>query len=434
MRSVFDQYNLAENKLTHALAVTLSEDPVFAKHFLKFCGFGTPSRGLKILVSEQSAGRRSQAGGRRAPSIPDIAITAGEDFCVLVESKVAARLELDQIRRHVASARQSGFASPRVVVLTLKVQPTSTPAGVVARTWAELYALLGRESTRPWPRRLLEYMDILEAQMVTQGYLKHDKLTTFRGIPFDRENPYDYREAKRLLGLAMDELRADRNLVRRLKVDKSNPGRSAITGKKAPGVWDFLGLKTHRFYSQHTRFPHLTLSIADVRIAAVVTIPDKVDTGVRHALLGEHYEDFEQLLGEVTMRIEALTRKLGAKGAKPFLELMQRHYRSQKAHPTLDGSLSFDLRTAFPPRRLTKRGETVQEQPQWLESAYNLLKEKRSNIQWGVGVYLGYDECEIQRTRAVLSLISGTWFALEPLLAVAHQAGRKGKKRRRGHR
>lgn len=426
MRNVFDQYETAENKLTHALGVTLAEDVVLVRRFLAFCGIRPPGRRVEITVSEQSSGGQPRKSKKRAPSIPDLAITAGDDFCVLVESKVEASVSVDQIKRHRASAERAGFTSPRIVLLTLTGRHRVSIPGIVERNWSALYAFFGQEIDRPWAARLVAYMDILEAQMVASEYLTQGKLTVFRGVPFDRDNPYDYREAKRLLGLAMDELRADRKLIQRLKVDKSNPGRSAITGKKAPGVWDFLALKAHRRYGNHTKFPHLTLSISGSRVAAVVTVPDKVDTRVRRALLGEHYEDFEGLLADVTQRVESLMRRLGAKGAKPYLELMQRHYRTQRSHPTLDGSLSFDLRTAFPARRSRKRGLRVQEQPQWLESAYNLLKEKRSNIQWGVGVYVGYDECEIQNTRAVLKLISGAWIALEPLLTVAHQAGGNG--------
>jgi len=434
MRNVFDQYDTPENRLTHALSVTLHEDKVFARRFLRYCGIKPPERRIEITVSEQSSGRQSGQGRKRAPSIPDLAITAGDNFCVLVESKVAAAVSLDQIRRHQTSAERSGFRSPKVILLTLTGRHRIRIPGVVEQSWSSLYTLLGNEIRRPWAKRLLDYMDILEAQMVAVGYLKHDKLTTFRGIPFGRDNPYDYREAKRLLGLAMDELRGDHKLIRRLKVDRANPGRSAITGKKAPGVWDFLALKAHRKYGVHTKFPHLTLSISDSRIAAVVTVPDKVDTRVRHTLLGESYEEFEALLGDLNRRLVKLVHGMGADGAKPYFELMQRHYRSQSAHPTLDGALSFDLRTAFPALSSRKRGHRVQEQRQWLESAYEILNNKRSNIQWGVGVYIGYDECSIQRSRTVLKLISGTWFALEPLLGIAHRAGRKVKRIKRHRR
>ena len=48
--------------------------------------------------------------------------------------------------------------------------------------------------------------------MVDDGYLLEGTLTTFTGIPFDADYPYDYFEAKRLLRLLMLELRADARL------------------------------------------------------------------------------------------------------------------------------------------------------------------------------------------------------------------------------
>ena len=95
----------------------------------------------------------------------------------------------------------------------------------------------------------------------------------FSGIPFGRNNPYNYLEAKRVLRLAMDELRRRSDLKNELGMDPAASGRSAITGRESTRIWDFLRLRQSQNATSFTEFPHLTLSIQQEQLFALVTVP-----------------------------------------------------------------------------------------------------------------------------------------------------------------
>lgn len=418
MRNVFDQYAQPENRLSHALACVLLEDVDFRKAFIRWAGHTLSASAASVRVLEQGVGRISSSDDKQKHlGLPDIWLEDGSAFCLLIESKVAAKLKRDQIQRHLRTAQRRGYSKPLILALTAKNEALPEMPALTCRTWASLYTWLGGQMNRLWPSRLLSYMEILEAQMVEDGYLREGALTEFRGIPFGRDYPYSYLEAKRLLVLAMDELRVDPALAKQLGVDPNNPGRGAITGKAAPGVWDYLGLKAHRKFTAHTHFPHLTLYMTSRNMEIVVTVPNAVDRRVRKALLGESMAEFSSQLKDVCSRLDKLTRTVkGLRAAKPWMEIRQRHYPSQRSEPILDGELNFDLRAAI------GRTRGVKNQPQWLAAGYELLSHKQSNIQWSVGLNVPYDRCPALKGRGALRVISGAWMALKPLTDRAYQA------------
>ena len=99
-----------------------------------------------------------------------------------------------------------------------------------ARTWSGLYEWLGKSGARSeWPERLRSYLRAAEVRLAREGYLTEGTLTMFDGFQFSADNPYTYGEGKRLLKLAMVELRKDAAL-KALGMDPTAQGRGAITG------------------------------------------------------------------------------------------------------------------------------------------------------------------------------------------------------------
>jgi hypothetical protein len=102
-------------------------------------------------------------------------------------------------------------------------------------------------SKREWVKRLRSYLRDAEVRLAntpyqgTTPYLTEGTLTMFDGFRFSPKNPYTYGEGKRLLKLAMAELRKDRSL-KALGTDPQAPGRAAITGRSGDSVWDYLSL------------------------------------------------------------------------------------------------------------------------------------------------------------------------------------------------
>ncbi|GMU20480.1 MAG: hypothetical protein AMXMBFR13_05770 [Phycisphaerae bacterium] len=71
----------------------------------------------------------------------------------------------------------------------------------------------------------------------------------------------------------------------------------------------------------------------------------------------------------------------------------------------------------MPSQRKSVAGRQVKHQPQWLDAAYNVVADHRSNLQLGVGAIFPY-ACPILRSGAAIDYIAGTWLACKPLLGV----------------
>lgn len=414
MRNVFDQYDQPENRLTHALLSSLASDPGLLRRFVRDWVNGRPkSKSLKVFeqslpgdaleLSEEESEKRG---------VPDGCITDGQGWALLIESKLAAPLKVDQLRRHVRTANRRGLTDCELLAITLDGHvPLRSGLGSVRR-WPQLYAWLIHQSTKSrWARRCAEYLEVLEASLPSE-YLMRGTLTVFSGIPFESDEPYNYSQAKRLLGLLRDELRGDRRLRKTLRVDPKSPGRGAITGREADFVWDFIGLEEMRRAKVFTQYPHLTIGIHADRVDAYVTVPNGIKSRLRLALLGKEYAEFERKVLEVTRGIDSALRLV--KGATPMIVIVQRHYPSQRAIPVHDSVLRFDPRTAMSPARGGKTD--VKFQPQWLRATYDALRARRSNLQFQVGAQFPYATCPTVRSRQLIEAIVTVWLACRPII------------------
>lgn len=117
----------------------------------------------------------------------------------------------------------------------------------------------GQAPKSDWARRCAEYFEAADASLPSE-YLMRGTLTVFSGIPFGPDEPYNYPQAKRLLGLLRDELRSRNILKRKLRLDPESAGRGAITGRQTDSVWDFIGLEETRRAKTFTQYPHLKRS------------------------------------------------------------------------------------------------------------------------------------------------------------------------------
>jgi hypothetical protein len=231
-----------------------------------------------------------------------------------------------------------------------------------------------QEQHSEWACRLSAYMEVLERKLVEDEYLKEGTLTVFAGIPFGKDRPYNYLEAKRLLRLAMEDLRRRNDLNQELGVDSEGKGRPAITGSETTRVWDFLPLGIAKDAKNFTEFPHLTLSIQQDNLVALVIVPHGIRREFRNRLLEDGKDRFHRLFQTI---FNNLNQSIGEiEGAAPWIEIIQRRYPSQRTEPIIDARLHFDLRTAF----VDADGQpaSVKQQPQWLAASYEALSAKNS--------------------------------------------------------
>jgi hypothetical protein len=415
MRNLFDQYNHPENRLTHSLVSSLANDPLLLSKFIRWAtGLKSPSSQLTVveqtLPGEEEPGDEEEAERR---GLPDGWIFDGKGWCLIIESKIESPLTRDQIERHRRTAERRGFTNVHLLALVSDLPKSATLNRMLSvRKWAQLYCWLRQERKSEWAVRLASYMEILEQKMVRDNYLREGTLTVFSGIPFGTEEPYNYFEAKRLLRLAMDELRKRGDLKKQLRMDSESKGRSAITGRAGTRIWDFLRLTQAKDAVSFTEFPHLTLSIQQELLLAIVTVPHGIRGEFRRNLLAGGYDSFCSVFRTV---LDNLNKSLkGVDGAAPWAEIIQRRYPTQREQPIIDARLQFDLRTAF--ERHKAVGNSVKQQKQWLEATYEALAEKNSNLQLGVGAIFRYDRCPDVQTPKILDRVAAVWLGCKPLI------------------
>ena len=284
---------------------------------------------------------------------------------------------------------------------------------VTTRKWTDLYIWLKRQVyIHEWAARLTDYMETLEARLVEEGYLREGTLTVFTGIPFGPERPYTYLEAKRVLLLAMDELRKRSDLANDLEIDQTAPGRSAITGSSASRVWDFISLAKAQGADNFTEFPHLTIGIHQEYLNVIISIPNGIRREFRRNLLDGGFGEFRAVFSSILSRLSGVLEN--TQGAIPWVKAVQRHYPSQRSEPIIDAMLSFDLRTAIDQH--IGSDHSVKMQPQWLEATYHALLNRKSNIHLGVGARFSFDRCHVVNSPEILNQIARTWIACKPLI------------------
>lgn len=414
MRNIFDQYSQPENRITHAFLTALHEDRQLLGKFLRDIVKVAPpvkANQLRLLEQQFPGEEEKDEGDAERKGIPDGWIFDEESgWCVLIESKVLAKFDLDQIRRHRRIAEKRGFREVHVVAITPRNE-ARRPSDATMLEWREIYIWLKRQSLQSeWAARVAQYFEVAESKLVDSGQFREGALTMFAGIPFDAEHPYSYVEAKRVLSLALAELRQRQDLREVLGMNPQAQGRPAITGKGDGRVWDFLSLAASSSDEAFTHHPHLTLNITDTSLEAMITIPHGVNTAMRRSLTSLGEEGFKAIVSEI---VENLTGLLKANaGASPRFRGVQRRYPSQRSQPFLDAMVDFDLRTSVsdsgPPKM----------QPVWLAAGYGALVNKEgANYQVQVGVSFPYDLCPAIREPVALDLIARSWLACQPIIA-----------------
>jgi hypothetical protein len=412
LRNIFDQYSQPENRVTHAFMTAIDEDRSLLSLFLRELVRVKPPtdpRNLSVLEQQYPGEEEPSEDELERRGIPDGWISDNEGWCVLIESKVIAKLTVDQIRRHRRTAERRGFERITIVAITPSV-PTALPPEAVLLEWRTIYAWLQRHRSHSlWAARAADYLEIAEAKLIGTEQFVEGTLTQFSGFPFGRDHPFTYLEGKRVLGLALGELRARRDLRERLGMNPKSSGRPAITGRDGDAVWDFLSLAASTKAESFTKYPHLTLGILSQAVEAVVTVPNAVNSIMRRNLIELNEDGFQDLASGVVKNLKPLLRR--HKGIAPWFRGIQRRYPSQRARPYVDAIIDFDLRTAV------STGGPPKAQPRWLSAAYGaFVHKKTTNYQIQMGVVFRYDRCPELRQTDALDLIASAWLACKPLV------------------
>jgi hypothetical protein len=413
VRNIFDQYSQPENKLTHALSTTLTHDRELIRPFLRWLGVHPvpPLRGLHVS-QQQVPGELNDAEPLENSGVPDMCVFNEEGWLCLFEAKVQAQVKADQLRRHIKTAERHDYADPWVVVLAVDPPKGKLPAGVIYVEWRDLYVWFRQHARSFWARQLIDYMQVFESKMVWESYDIRGTITMFDGIQFDDENPFTFRESKRLIRLLGEQLQARKDL-HKIGVDPKGTRRDSFKGKgDGDRVWDFLPLVVAKNAKSFTDYPHLSMGISSRFTTAAITIPNAVRGGFRTRLKRDGLEEFVKQLQNVYDRMRPVLKQ--SIYAKPIAYVMQRHYLGQSsASEILDARLETDLRTC-----ISGSGGGVKYQPEWIEAIYELLINKKSNIQFVASVQFSY-ECPQIRSAKAVDLFAKSWIAMSPILELA---------------
>jgi len=415
MRNIFDQYSQPENKLTHSLVSSLAQDQKLLKEFLCWSVKKKFSSRERIYVIEQSLPGQDEVGEKEAVKrgLPDACIFDDNGWILIMESKVASKLSLGQLKRHHDTIIRRGYQNLKLLIITVEQYSDSLPSYVRLKTWREIYEWGCNNSKQsPWSKLFTNYFEVLEARMVQDQYLKAGTLTKFTGIPFDIENSYSYSEAKRLLKLIIGEFKANKELVNELGLDLNLPGRGAIKGAKEIVVWDFLQFKEARGAKSFTQYPHLTFGILFDRVELMLTLPHRLNKEVVRRIFGASFEDFYSIVSSFSNRIDKAV-KLDST-IKPIIKILQRHYMSQSQPGIIDANLNFDLRTIQKDRKVKEKY-----QPEWINVVYAAMRNKKSNMQMQIGVEISFARSKVVKTENALKVLEEAALALNPFLNVA---------------
>jgi hypothetical protein len=289
MRNIFDQYTQPENRLTHALASSLAAEPLLLRKFVRWATGERILNGRKLEVLEQRLPGEEEEAVDEAEAerrgVPNAGIHDRDRWALIIKSKIESPLTRDQLERHRRVAERRGFTNSHLLALVTGLPRRFDLDDVKILTWTQLYSWLLQEGQSEWAKRLTTYMEVLERKLVAEEHLKEGTLSVFSGTPFGKDYPYNYHEAKRLLWLAMSDLRKRSDLKRELGKVPLRAGRPAITGREGTSVWDFLPIAKAKSATNFTQFPHLTLAIQQERLLTIVTVPNGIRREFRRNLL-----------------------------------------------------------------------------------------------------------------------------------------------------
>jgi len=413
MRNVFDQYSQPENQLTHALVCSLHHDrSVLLKPFLEWLGAkNIPDIKTIKIVEQQLPGSiisGEEISSEAQKGLPDASIYTNDGWALLIESKVQAKLTNDQLVRHFSTARNHDFQDPQLVAIVVDRNETKKIKNTTIIEWRELYSWFRTKRKKSsWASYFSEYLESFESKKLANNYNIRGTLTMFDGFHFDDDNPFQYGEAKRLLRLLGEELRQYEQLDA-LGVDLYSPGRGMITGSQGGVVWDYLRFKGAPGDGR-SKWPHLTYAVKPNGLGAMLNFPNHLSGGLKSLFSTIGQDQLHLVFKQVEKQLRPIIRRV--KGSAPFFEVIQRHYPSRTAQPIVDGHINADLRT------LSDGKSAVKSQPEWLESGYQLIANKRSNLQFGISMRFPY-ESKIVQSPGIAKEFVNAWVAMKPLIDV----------------
>ena len=391
MRNIFDQYRHIENRVSHALAHAAASDSALSEEFARFLtGERGPLGVLQVSVQRlPDAPLTLDASVEEAisSSLPDIwFVTSDSRFCCAIENKVETDLVPGQLQEHLRRAHNLGFPDPYIVAITGRAGDRTIALGtgeprITWKSWEDVYKWLHAHASRPSHRLVTacnEFLMLTEQQVLERG--SDVTMTTFTGVPFDNNTPYNYLTAKHSLRWLRDYLAEALDSNGTLPQVNPTKRRPKVTDDP-DGVWDVVGRGPPE--RQFTSDPHLTVEVAREFAAVGFTVPNRALTPYWKQLRGKSPAEWEDLFIRVHHEVDSLT---APHQAIAELEILQRHYPN-RAREVRDAHLVVSL-DAIQERKRDLGTKTVMA---WTGLAGEVVKaHSRANIQLSLRITYPY--------------------------------------------
>jgi hypothetical protein len=416
MRNIFDQYDKTEDRLTHAIAVTLHEDRAFLSEFLKLTNdfFKDDPRKLTILT-QQLPGESTSA--RPGQSRPDLIIHDREEHrCIAIEVKAQAPLNDAQLHEHGKTLRDRGFDHVRVLALTARAQDQSSEAEAVLQ-WRDIFTIAHKFArTGSWCQHLCEYLALVQGRLWEEGNMLDGSLTQFTGFPFDDEYAFTIERGRAHLRKATQELRTH-TIVRQLGLDLD--WEKPSISDRGDHVFETLLFDDHPggASKDFRTFPHLTLSLHRSFAQVEASIPNGCSRECRRRLVEQGEDGLRDLHAQVLKRAGPIM----ASGGVPMVSVVQRHAQhAQRLAPYNDAELRFHL-NASRAEDVTSAVHKMKSLPHWMDTLFALLDHRAVssdvNLHIGYLIRLPWTMPEMG-TRDAIDVIAQSWQAMMPVMDV----------------
>lgn len=433
-KNIFDQYKHHENRLTHALLVTLDEDRHFLENFLRdiINKIGADkttfphNQAKKTVLIEQSVPDSSGVDIRQittnedaetSSTIPDGLIVFNDEvsparsWALVIESKINAEHRASQLNGHLERVKKSMGRAKKICGLLITPHLKEVPyKGWKHCSWSQIYQLArqyqdnNKKIGRAWPEKLAEFMEITEVEMLAKGRLE-GKITEFHGIRF-KDNAYSRQEARWLMPHLIEEIRESKKIQKTFGIKDSHfPERAANSG-----AWATIKVESAK--DHYTKQPHLTIGIGKEYTDAMLTLPDKSNKW--RAFKKISMIEFLSAIDEVNDNMRSHLK--GVTGWQPVCRLHQRRWPEGTRSPRAlhDGELLFDLRTLSKRPYKIGREAPVYQQRLYGEMLYNLVREAEGNNQFQIGVFFHYDWCKNLKKKDSWRLIEKALISTKP--------------------
>lgn len=366
LHPLFDQYENAENRLTHALLHTIGSSNLLFRRFLRDL-MRIDSRLIAKHI-EISTQKEPLSHGDKDPdeieSIPDAWIVDGSSkaqigIAVEVKDKKNA-LKAEQLRKHANRIRN--YSNRYLLVLTPDLQKPGLihklnqtddiGAKVIWLPWNEIYRWLAK---MPFSKPSTNSKEAFLIVSLREFLERRREVLGFQGISFPRR--FDVAEAKDILNAEMEELEY---FVKELylSLDRRRP---AITTFSQESVWDCFGSN-----EGFTTDLHFTLAIHENWHDISLVVPNSAGRAwLRLKSVFSSQREYETLF--------SILKSLRENIPYLFIEFHQRHFVTRR-FGVRDGFMEFNVDTLGSPFR--RKNSKTKEFPIWVDAIGSAVKKK----------------------------------------------------------